>query len=269
MPAPLLRRGSGLLNPDALHGRNEGSSHADEMENNLWKALPDMNGSLNSTFDQPSAEDAERQKKLREKMIITAAFELAPFNDVAEDFLVWRDNAVVSFRQAGRGPVLLPDFHECADDQGWTQLEVKEADEWAHVILKSALADCENALDVFDCAHVGEGSTAFACLRRHYELLSSNVKEKPRKQIQNLKPLTGEGPLRMISRLNKLYARCGKTINPEPQSVEAKIRRALTNCAKFSSLEIKIKIIRSSLTSEDRPERKMTCTHTCEEITAE
>ena len=228
-----------------------------------------MDDSLSGTFDQPSAEGAGRQKKLREKMIITAVSELDPFNDVAEDFLVWRDNAVVAFRQAGRGPVLLPDFHEWAETQGWTRLEVKEAGEWAHVILKSALAGCENALDVFDCAPVGEGSTAFACLRRHYELLSSNVKEKLRLQIQNFKPLTGEDPLRMISRLNKLYVRCGKTINPEPQSVEAKIRRVLTNCAKFSSLGVKIKMIRSSLTSGDRPERKMTYTYICEEITAE
>jgi hypothetical protein len=146
---------------------------------------------------------------------------------------------------------------------------VKEADEWAHVILKSALAGCDNALDVFDNAPPGEGSTAFALLRRHYELLSSNVKEKLRLKIQNFQPLTGEDPLRMISRLNKLYVKYAKTINPEPQSTESKIRKVLALCAKFASLDIKIKMIRSSLTSGDREPRKMTYTYICEEITAE
>jgi hypothetical protein len=227
LPMPTKRRQSGIFNPDALYGRDneEGNdfSREETLKGNLWSALPDLNTSARD-FEEPSAEGAARQKTLREKMIIKAVSELSPFNDVAEDFLVWRDSAVVAFRQAGRGPVLEPDFHNWAVDQGWTSLEIKEADEWAHVILKSALTGCDDALDVFDNAPAGEGSTAFAYLRRHYELLSSNVKEKLRKQIGNFKPIAGEDPLRMISRINKLHVKHGKTINPEPQSEEAKIR---------------------------------------------
>jgi hypothetical protein len=136
-------------------------------------------------------------------------------------------------------------------------------------MLKSALAGCDDALDVFENAPVGEGSTAFAHLRHHCELLSSNVKEKFRKQTENLKPIAGEDPLRVISRINKLYVKHGKTINPETQSEEAKIRRVLHNCAKFQSLSIKIKMIRAPLSSGEREARKMPCTYITEEIAAE
>ena len=133
---PTKRRQSGIFNPDALHGRvNDDGNDAEPPRGNLWSALPDLNASARN-FEEPSAEGAARQKTLREKMIIKAVSELSPFNDVAEDFLVWRDNAVVAFRQAGRGPVLEPEFHLWAEGQGWTPLEIEEADEWAHVILK-------------------------------------------------------------------------------------------------------------------------------------
>ena len=255
--APTKRRQSGILNPDVLFGRNE-----EEKSNNLWSALPDFDTSMTNNLGVQSAEGAEVQRKLREKMIVNAVSELSPFNGIPEDFIEWRDNAVITFRQAGRGAVLLPNFHEWAEYQGWTQQDIDEADEWAHVILKAALSGCDDALDVFNCAPAGEGSTAFAFLRRHYELLSSNVKEKLRMKIEKFAPLTGEDPLRMIARLNKMYVSYAKSINPEPQSTESKIRKVLTMCAKFSSLSVKIKMIRSSLSSGDRPPRKMTHVHT-------
>jgi len=235
----------------------------------LWSALPDFDTSMTNNLGVQSAEGAEVQRKLREKMIVNAVSELSPFNGIPEDFIEWRDNAVITFRQAGRGAVLLPNFHEWAECQGWSPTDIDEADEWAHVILKAALSGCDDALDVFNCAPAGEGSTAFAFLRRHYELLSSNVKEKLRMKIEKFAPLTGEDPLRMIARLNKMYVSYAKSINPEPQSTESKIRKVLTLCAKFSSLSVKIKMIRSSLSSGDRPPRKMTYVCTCEEITAE
>jgi hypothetical protein len=73
----------------------------------------------------------------------------------------------------------------------------------------------------------------------------------------------------MMSRINKLRVKHGKTINPEPQSEEAKIRRTLNNCSTRTSLSIKIQMIRTSLSSGEREARKMP--HTCitEEITAE
>jgi hypothetical protein len=87
--------------------------------------------------------------------------------------------------------VLLPDFHERAKAEGWTKVEILDADEWACVILKDALAGCDGALDVFEMTPQGEGAKGFAHLRRHYELLSSNVKEKLRLQITNFKLKSG------------------------------------------------------------------------------
>jgi len=58
-------------------------------------------------------------------------------------------------------------------------------------------------------------------------------------------------------------------INPESQSEESKIRKVLKNCAKFSSLDVKVKMVRSALTSGDRPDRKCRYPYICEEITAE
>ena len=118
---PSKRRQSGISNPDALCGRvheeDDNLAGADAHEGNLWSALPDLNTSARD-FEEPSAEGAARQKTPREKMIIKAVSELSPFSDVAEDFLVWRDSAVVAFRQAGRGPVLEHDFYNWAADQG-------------------------------------------------------------------------------------------------------------------------------------------------------
>ena len=142
--------------------------------------------------------------------------------------------------------------------RGWTKVEILDADEWAYVILKDALAGCDDALDVFEMAPQGEGAKGFAHLRRHYELLSSNVKENLRLQLTNFKLKSGENPLKMFARLNKLYVRHGKTINPEPQTTESKIRKALKLCSKFQSLDVKIKIIRSALTSGEKATKRST-----------
>jgi len=216
-----------------------------------------------------SVDGTDGQKKLREKMIIKANSQVAPFNDKAEDFITWRDDAIMSFKQAGRMEVLLPDFHEWAKAEGWTKVEILDADEWAYVILKDALAGCDDALDVFEMAPQGEGAKGFAHLRRHYELLSSNVKENLRLQLTNFKLKSGENPLKMFARLNKLYVRYGKTINPEPQTTESKIRKVLKLCSKFQSLDVKIKIIRSALTSGEKATKRGTCQWVCEQITAE
>jgi hypothetical protein len=188
----------------------------------LWAALPDLDVSSTSVGHHHSVDGADGQKKLREKMIIKANSQVAPFNDKAEDFITWRDDAIMSFKQAGRMEVLLPDFHEWAKAEGWTKVEILDADEWAHVILKDALVGCDDALDEFEMAPQWEVAKGFAHLLRHYELLSSNVKENLRLQITNFKLKSGENPLKMFARLNKLYVRYGKTINPEPQTTESK-----------------------------------------------
>jgi hypothetical protein len=109
---PTKRGQSGIFNPDALHRRDneEGNdfSRVETLKGNLWSASPDLNAPARN-FEEPSAEGAARQKTLRAKMTIKAVSELSPFNDIAGDFLVWRDSAVVAFRQAGRGPALEPD----------------------------------------------------------------------------------------------------------------------------------------------------------------
>ena len=59
LPMPATRRQSDLLNPDALYGRHENGGGernvGDELVNNLWSALPDMNDSVgDSSFERPS-----------------------------------------------------------------------------------------------------------------------------------------------------------------------------------------------------------------------
>jgi hypothetical protein len=104
LPVPNKRRQSGMLNPDALFGRSEGNPHQEDGRgNDLWSALPDFDTSLTNNLGVHSAEGAESQRKLREKMIVNAVSELSPFNGMPEDFIEWRDNAVITFRQAGRG----------------------------------------------------------------------------------------------------------------------------------------------------------------------
>jgi hypothetical protein len=97
-----------------------------------------------------------------------------------------------------------PDFRPEAKKQGWTQAEIKEADEWASVMIKAALAGCEDASGAFDQAPTGQGSLGFCCLRRHFELLGSNVAEGLRIDIDKFKPKAGESPVAMIRRFNKL-----------------------------------------------------------------
>jgi hypothetical protein len=102
-----------MLNPDALCGRRSSTfsgkplhahdSDSDSGEDtNLWSALPDLDVSSNSVGHHHSVDGTDCQKKLREKMIIQANSQVALFNDKAEDFIAWRDDAIMPFKQAGR-----------------------------------------------------------------------------------------------------------------------------------------------------------------------
>jgi hypothetical protein len=202
-------------------------------------------------------------------MITSAVTTLPAFNDSPEDFVEWRDRAIQTFAAAGRAQVLCPNFQEWASSEGWTDQETLETDRWASVIIRSALAGCDMALDAFDQGKDGEGSMQFCYLRRHFELLGSNVREKLRREIEEFKPKSGEDPMAMIRRLNKLYLSCGKCPNPEPQSVESRTRKILNNAGKFDALAIKVKMIQSDLTSGKMKMDDMTHQGVCEELISE
>jgi hypothetical protein len=190
------------------------------------------------------------QGKLREKMTTSAITTmLAPFTDLPEDFIEWRDNAVHTFAAAGRAEVLQPDFRRWAQEEGWSDQEIWETDRWASVIIKSPLTGCEVALDAFQQAPPGQGSLGFCFLRRHFEILGQHVSDALRLKIENFSTEVGEDPTAMIRRLNKLYLRYSRCPNPEPQSRESKIRRLLLNASQYETLNIKVKMLRSMMTS--------------------
>jgi hypothetical protein len=260
---------SGIFNPYSLTGRETGSSEGKEVaeDSGLWGALPSLENVLKYT--EPTEDGKETQKKLRDKMITTAASKLAPFNDQPEDFVQWRDDAITTFTVAGRGNVLRPGFREQAAKAGWTMAEIKETDEWASVIIKAALAGCDDALDAFDQAPAGQGSLGFCYLRRHFELLGSNVAEGLRLDIEKFKPKVRESPVQMIRRLNKLYIKYSKCPNPETPTKESKLRKLYENAEKFEALRIKVKMIKSDMTSGKRPATESTHAFICEELISE
>ena len=238
-------------------------------EGGLWAALPSLERFAMSNKDNPTEEGEKLQSKLREKMITSAVTTLPAFNDSPEDFVEWRDRAMQTFAAAGRVQVLYPNFQEWAASEGWAAQEMLETDRWASVIIRSALAGCDMALDAFNQGKDGEGSMQFCYLRRHFELLGSNVREKLRRQIEDFKPKSGEDPTAMIRRLNKLYLSYEKCPNPEPQSVESRTRKILNNAGHFEALAIKVKMIQSELTSGKMNMDDMTCQAVCEELISE
>jgi hypothetical protein len=261
---------SGIFNPYSLTGRgSEAENHLSKEGElgGLWDALPNLDDVIEYT--EPTADGKETQKKLREKMITTAVSKLSPFNDLPEDFVQWRDDAITTFTVAGRGQALRPDFRVTAEKEGWTPTEIKETDEWASRTLKAALAGCEDALDAFDQAPSGQGSLGFCYLRRHFELLGSNVQEKIRLDIDKFKPTVGESPVQMIRRLNKLYTRYSRCPNPETPTKEPKLRKLYLNASKFEALAIKVRMIKSDMTSGKRPGHESTYEYICEELVSE
>ena len=202
-------------------------------------------------------------------LITSAVTTLPAFNDSPEDFVQWRDRAMQTFAAAGRAQVLYPNFQEWASSEGWTDQEILETDRWASVVIRSALAGCDMALDAFDQGKEGEGSMQFCYLRRHFELLGSNVRGKLRREIEDFKPKSGEDPMAMIRRLNKLYLSYEKCPNPEPQSVESRTRKILNNASHFDALAIKVKMIQSDLTSGKMKMDDMTYQGVCEELISE
>ena len=269
-PAAGGSRKSGVFNPQSLTGRGDDvESNASTHEKGLWAALPTLERFDMSMADNPTAEGKQLQSKLREKMITSAVTTLPAFNDSPEDFVQWRDRAMQTFAAAGRAQVLYPNFQEWASSEGWTDQEILETDRWASVVIRSALAGCDMALDAFDQGKEGEGSMQFCYLRRHFELLGSNVREKLRREIEGFKPKSGEDPMAMIRRLNKLYLSYEKCPNPEPQSVESRTRKILNNASHFDALAIKVKMIQSDLTSGKMKMDDMTYQGVCEELISE
>ena len=269
-PARGRQKKPGMFNPYSLTGRGEETPELVSKENDLsglWEALPDLDEVIE--FTEPTADGKETQKELREKMITTAVSKLSPFNDLPEDFVQWRDDATTTFTVAGRGMVLRPDFRMTAAAEGWTAAEIKETDEWASVIIKAALAGCDDALDAFDQAPSGQGSLGFCYLRRHFELLGSNVQEGLRIDVEKFKPKVGESPVQMIRRLNKLCQRYSRCPNPEAPTKESKLRKLYLNASKFEALRIKVRMIKSYMTSGKRPARESTYAFICEEIISE
>jgi hypothetical protein len=199
-------------------------------------------------------------------MITTAASKLSPFNDLPEDFVQWGDDAMTTFTVAGRGMVLRPDFREGAANEGWAAAEIKETDEWASITIKAALAGCDDALDACDQAPSGQGSLGFCHLRRHFELLGSNVQESLRLDVEKFKPKVGESPVQMIRRLNKLHQRCARCPNPETPAKESKLRKLHLNVFKCEALSIKVRTIKSDMTSGKRPANESTHAFICEEF---
>jgi hypothetical protein len=236
----------------------------------LFVALPPLSEEANfADSTNCTAEGKVHQAKLREKMTLAAMTSLALFSKKPEDWLEWRDAVIANFTAAGRVEVLRPDFLEWACAQGMSGVEIGECDNWARAILKSAIGGCEDAMDAFDQAPAGKGSEAFCYMRRHFEIQGSHVKEKLRLQIENFAPASGEDPVAMGRRLAKLYKRHSKTINPEAQSEESRIRRLLAGAFKFSALETKVRMMRGDMTAGRRLPKERTFKFLQEEINAE
>jgi hypothetical protein len=216
-----------------------------------------------------SAAEKVLQNKLREKMITSAVQTLTPFTDEPEDWIEWRNSTLNTFKTAGRRMVLEPHFRQTAVDEGWTGLEIEEADQWAHTVILAAMAGCPTALDAVEIAPAGSGSLAFAELRRQFEIMGSYVKEKLRKHIKKFKPMVGEAPPAMIRRLDKLYKKYSMQMNPEAQSEESKVRKILWLAEQFEALDDKVKTIKTRTTTANVDPATITYAYTCVDLKAQ
>ena len=138
-----------------------------------------------------------------------------------------------------------------------------------HAVIGTGIVGCDTALDAFELAPAGQGSVAFAHMRRQFEIMGSFVKNKIRLKIENFKPDVSEEPPAMIRRLNKLYKKYAMQLNPEPQSEEMKIRKVLDLADRFKALEGKVRAIRERTTSPRVEPTTVTHEYMCVDLGAQ
>ena len=146
----------------------------------LWEVLPPLgNDSLHAdaSFD---FDELAMQSKVREALIKDAVKEVEVFTDDPEDWIQWRDATVAVFEAAGRKEVLMPRFREWAAADDWSTAMINEVGRWAHTVIGAGIVGCDTALDAFELAPPGQGSLAFAHMRRQFEIMGSFVKNKIR-----------------------------------------------------------------------------------------
>jgi hypothetical protein len=141
----------------------------------LWEVLPPLgNESLPA---DASRDELAMQLKVREALIKDAVKEVEVFADDPEDWIQWRDATIAVFEAAGRKEVLMPRFREWAAAENWTVSKINEVDRWARAVIGAGIVGCDAALDAFELAPAGQGSVAFAHMRRQFEIMGSFVKK--------------------------------------------------------------------------------------------
>ena len=175
-------------------------------------------------------------------------------------------------KAAGRKEVLMPRSRERTASENWSAARINEVDRWARVVwslVQAPSGQGDAAMDAFELAPSGQGSVAFAYVRRQFEIMGSFVKNKTRLKIVHFKPEVSEEPPAIIRRLNKLHKKHAMQLNPEPQSEEMKMQKVFELPGRFKALEGKVRAIRERTTSPRVDPVAVTCDHICVDLGAQ
>ena len=113
------------------------------------------------------------------------------------------------------------------------------------------------------------GSTAWVNVRRHYELTGHSIRDQLRKEIDAFAPLASETPDSAFDRLDDLLQDYQSFPTATPFTNDDQIKMYLSIARRFAALDIKVRMIQSSLSSGERPPHRSSCEYIINELLGE